>query len=104
MSDSEVILMWEATPDELESAVDYVMTDLAAVRDVVASNYVYTVAIYDEMMRSRAQHHLALLFCAALLFSSLYVATCRRPRSMTLSTVTPTVVVAEPVEDKDVKV
>ena len=86
LGSNEVLLMWD-------------VTDLAAVRDMVADTYVYTAAIYDELMRARAQSHLALLFCATLLFSSLCFVTCRRPPHMA-----PTVVVAEPLDDKEVKV
>jgi hypothetical protein len=90
----------DATPEELDSAYDYLMneidglaTDLAATREAASAGFVYAAATYDTLVRTQDQLELLVLFCASLLLSLLCMY--RRRRSVE----PPTVVVAAPVAE-----
>ena len=101
------IVYVEATPEELDSAYDYLMNearglsaDLTMARDMATTSYVYAAATYEELVRTRDSCQLVLVFCASLLLALL--CTCARRRLVVDEA--PPVVVAAPVADVEAKV
>jgi hypothetical protein len=90
----------DATPEELDSAYDYLMneidglaTDLAATREAASAGFVYAAATYDALVRTQDQLELLVLFFATMCLTLMCMY--RRRRSVE----PPTVVVAAPVAE-----